>query len=133
MGTSLRKILIVDDEPEFGAAVCRALESTGKYAASMATGGIEGLERARRHPPDLVLLDIRMPGMDGIAVLKKLKGQAETMAVPVLMLTALTDEQTKQQAAQFYNEDYIEKPVSFDVLLAKIEKTLAAHPQRRAA
>lgn len=127
------KILVIDDEAEFGLAVCRGLEATGKYRVGLATRGAEGLEMARRHPPDLILLDVRMPGMDGLTVLKRLKERVETMAIPVLMLTALTDEHTKQQAAQYYNDDYIEKPVSFHILLEKIEKNLATRPQRHAA
>ena len=74
--------------------------------------------------PDLILLDILMPGMDGFEVLEKLKKHEDTMMIPVVMLTAKGDEASKTKATQLYDELYITKPIEATDLKIKIEEVL---------
>ncbi|MFO8053374.1 MAG: response regulator, partial [Candidatus Omnitrophota bacterium] len=75
-----------------------------------------------KHKPDLIILDIIMPQVDGIEVLKKLKESKETLSIPVIMLSAKTDDETKLKAAALYDEYYITKPVQIDQLKSKIKE-----------
>ena len=120
-----KRILIIDDEGDFCRLVKMNLEAMGGFEVVVATNGKTGIELAKKIAPDLILLDILMPGMDGFKVLERLKESGcNTMQIPVVMLSAKTDEASKQRAAQLYNEEYIEKPVEPLDLKTKIEKVL---------
>lgn len=127
----IKKILIIDDEVELGQVTRNGLEATGHYQVLVATGGPQGLKISREYHPDLILLDILMPGMDGLTVLKKLKQCLDTMTIPVLMLTAKWDDSTKQRAAELYDDGYIEKPVLIEDLIARIEKATSKRETRK--
>ena len=118
------KVLIIDDEEDLTFFVKANLEMDGKYQVIIAAGGKEGLKAAQKHKPDVVLLDIIMPHMDGFAVLKKLKESPRTLSIPVVMLSAKGDDDSKTQAASSYNEDYIVKPVQVEALRQKIEEIM---------
>jgi len=120
----MKKILIIDDEEDLAFFVKANLELTEGYEVNTATSGKEGLKLASSYQPDIILLDIMMPGTDGYETLIKLKTSRKTMAIPVIMLTAKADEESKIKAATLYNEDYLIKPVQVDVLKAKIEEVL---------
>ncbi len=120
----LKKILIVDDEQDFSFFIGENLKETGNYEVRISNNGKQGLKEARSHQPDLILLDIMMPEMDGLEVLKKLKEDRKTLSIPVIMLTAKRDMDTKRDAASLYGEAYLEKPVEIEVLKSKIEATL---------
>jgi len=120
-----RKVLMVDDEEDFSRIVKMNLELLDPdYFVERANCGKEGLKKAGAFQPDVILLDIMMPKMDGFEVLKRLKDNPATSAVPVIMLTAKTDEESKLQASQLYNEDYVTKPIEALDLKAKIEDIL---------
>ncbi len=118
-------ILMIDDEKDFCLVVKKNLESLGDYKVLTASGGEEGIRLALRHRPDVILLDIRMPKMDGMAVLKILKSEEKTLSIPVLMLTAVRDEKTQREAASLYDEGYIEKPVEMQELRSRIDEVLS--------
>lgn len=120
-----KTILIVDDEEDFCFFVKQNLQQLGPYRVLIATDGASGLKMAGQLHPDVILLDILMPRMGGLEVLKKLKANPDTMEIPVLMLTAKNDAESKQQAAQGYDEDYLVKPVQADFLKMKIERALS--------
>ncbi|MBU1112470.1 MAG: response regulator [Candidatus Omnitrophica bacterium] len=120
----MKKILIIDDEEDLAFFVKANLELAGDYQVSTATSGKEGIKLAARFRPDIILLDIMMPAMDGYETLHKLKSEEKTLAIPVIMLTAKADEDSKMKAATLYNEDYLVKPVQIDVLNAKIQEVL---------
>ena len=125
-GEKKARILMIDDEEDLCLSVRANLQEVGGYEVLIATDGRMGLEVARAEQPDLILLDVRMPGgMDGLEVLKRLKENHHTLGIPVLMLTAKQDEKTKAEAAFLYDDDYIEKPVSTQVLQSRIEKALS--------
>jgi DNA-binding response OmpR family regulator len=120
-----QKILVIDDEPDFCSLVKEVLEITGKYKVIIATDGKNGVKAAHDHRPDLVLLDIMMPVINGFEVLKVLKQDAKLQSIPVIMLTARSDEDSRVKAAGLYNEDYLVKPVDVDTLRSTIEKILS--------
>lgn len=118
-------ILMIDDEKDFCLAVKKNFESTEEYSVLLAHSGQEGIRSALRHRPDVILLDIRMPEMDGMDVLKILKSDQKTLSIPVLMLTAVRDMETQREAASLYDEGYIEKPVEMQVLQSRIKQILS--------
>lgn len=119
-----RKILIIDDEEDLTFFVKANLELVGDYEVITATNGKEGVAIAISRDIDIILLDIMMPRMDGFEVLDKIKKTKGILSIPVIMLTAKGDIESKIKAAGLYDEDYIVKPVQIEILKAKIEETL---------
>lgn len=126
MGTRKAKILMIDDEKDLCFFVKANLEIVGNYEVLVATSGKEGLRAAGWHRPDLILLDIMMPVMDGFEVLKRLKADTKTEAIPVIMLTARADDESKMKAAGLYGDDYLVKPVEFKTLKARVDGVLSS-------
>jgi len=120
----MKKILTIDDEEDLTFFIKANLELTGEYEVVVARSGKEGIKAAIRYKPDLILLDIMMPHMDGYQVLDRLKKSRRTLSIPVIMLTAKGDDESKMKASSLYNEDYIVKPIQIDSLIAKIEEIL---------
>jgi DNA-binding response OmpR family regulator len=120
----MKKILIIDDEKEFCAFIKETLELTGKYEVITATDGRSGMKIAMSQKPDLVLLDIMMPVVDGFKVLETLKKDEKTISIPIIMLTAKDDDESMTKAATLYDQDYIVKPVKIEELRNRIDKAL---------
>lgn len=120
----MRRILIIDDEEDLTFFVKANLEMSGGFEVLIANKARDGIRMASRHKPDVILLDIRLPQMDGFEILKKLKSNIKTLGIPVIMLTALSDESSKHKAAELYNEEYMVKPVKIEALKARIEEVL---------
>lgn len=120
---TLQKILIVDDTPQNIKLLVAALKGT--YTINIATNGEEGLERASApSPPDLILLDIMMPGMDGYEVCRQLKAREQTRDIPVIFLTALADEEDEARGLTAGAVDYITKPFKLPIVKARIKTHL---------
>lgn len=119
------KILVIDDEKDFAFFIKTNLEMAGAYKVVTVSSGRWGIWATLWYKPDLILLDITMPVMDGFAVLKELKRREATMGIPVIMLTARDEDAFRVKAAGLYNEDYVVKPVRIDFLKTKIENALA--------
>lgn len=115
------KILIVDDAV-FHRMKCKKALSEGGYETDEAADGQEALDKVQSTPPDLVLLDITMPGMDGIAVLKSI--MEKSPAVRVVMFTAQGQHSLIAQALLLGARDYITKPASDEKLLATVRRVL---------
>lgn len=115
------RILLIDDDADFVKATTKVLESK-PYEVIVAFDGKEGLEKARSEKPDLVLLDILMPKVDGFAVADQLKKDESLSKIPVVALTSFSD--SYGQPFAFEVSDFIQKPVSPKDLLAKVEKHL---------
>ena len=120
----MRKILVVDDEEDILHFLELVLGEKG-YAVITASGGQEALTKAHIDKPDLVLLDIMMPQMDGWEVLKLLRVDEETAMIPVAMLSARTEARDRVQGLQEGAVDYICKPFSLQELLGKIAAIFA--------
>ena len=118
------RILLIDDEETLCEALKYGLERTGPFEVGFATDGKTGLLMAQKGAPDVILLDVRMPKMDGFEVLKNLKRQYPLSEIPVIMLSGLLDEATKRECIYHYGEAYVEKPVSIAALRDQIEAVL---------
>jgi DNA-binding NarL/FixJ family response regulator len=119
------RILIVDDEPLNVDYLEQELEGLG-FEIETAANGLEALERVAASPPDLVLLDVMMPDMDGLSVLRILKGDPETRLVPVVLMTALNAVEDRVRGIEAGADDFLSKPVDDRELLARINTALAA-------
>ena len=117
------KILVVDDEKDFIDAVRSLLEERG-YSIDYANDGIGALEIVKKDKPDLILLDVVMPNMDGMTLLKKLKEKNETKDIPVIMLTVKDGQANRNQGLVTGAYEYISKPYDSLVLLRQIRNIL---------
>ncbi len=120
----MKNILIIDDEASFTELVKLYLEKTGKFKVRTEYKGFHGLEIAKKFKPDLILLDILIGEESGLDILKKLKDDKTTQAIPVIMLSALSSEITKSKAVELGNQAYIEKPFLLEDLTKKIDSAL---------
>lgn len=119
-----KKIMVVDDEPDQIYSIKLFLEHSDEYEVIGAKSGIECLELLKNKKiPDLILLDIMMPKMSGWDVFEHLKEKTEWKEIPIIFLTALTDEYSKI-LGQMTADDYIEKPYDSEHLKNRIEKVL---------
>lgn len=116
-------ILAVDDTPENLEILTLRLQSAG-YAVETAGDGEEGLQRARELAPDLVLLDIMMPKLDGISVVRALKQDAALRTVPVILVTAKSDTRDIVEGLDAGGDDYLTKPFEHATLLARVRSML---------
>jgi len=117
------RILVVDDEPQIRKALSVNLTARG-YEVDTAATGEEALARAAAHLPDLVLLDIGLPGIDGIAVVEGLRGWT---TVPIIMLSVRDAEEDKVRALDAGADDYVTKPFGMNEVLARLRAALRRH------
>ena len=113
-------ILVIDDEPDMLKLFNRILTEEG-YQVRMANDGVHGVSLITDDKPDLVLLDITMPGMDGIAVLKRIR---ELSSIPIIMVTGKRDIDTIQDTMELGADDYVRKPFRPSELVARIKSKL---------
>jgi PleD family two-component response regulator len=124
-------ILIVDDTPA-NLNVLSAILGKRGYRVRPAINGALALKAAQKAAPDLILLDVQMPGLDGYEVCRQLKADPQTRAIPVIFISALDDVLDKVEAFQVGGVDYITKPFQIEEVLARVENQLALHQQREA-
>jgi DNA-binding response OmpR family regulator len=124
------KILVVDDDPDILEAISMILESQG-YKVVTARDGVEGLANLKAEKPDLLILDLLMPKMDGFAVCKELQDPrwAKYRDIPILILTSVREEASRRRyeletGLELDVDDYVEKPVSPDTLLERVGRLI---------
>jgi two-component system KDP operon response regulator KdpE len=120
----MNRILVVDDEAQIRRALATNLQARD-YAVDLAASGEEALRLAADHHPDLVLLDIGLPGINGVEVVRGLRGWSE---VPIIMLTVRSEEADKVAALDAGADDYVTKPFGMNELLARIRAALRRTP-----
>ena len=120
----MAKILIADDDYEIRELIIFSLRFAGHNVIG-ASNGEETIERARQARPDLILLDVRMPKMNGYEVCKLLKGEKSTEAIPVIFLSVRGQENEVKAGFEVGADDYFLKPISPDKLIEKVNKALA--------
>jgi two-component system alkaline phosphatase synthesis response regulator PhoP len=126
------RILVVDDEDDLLELVRYNLAKEG-YDVVCVGSGEEALKAARKDPPDLIVLDLMLPAVDGLEVCRRLKGDARTREVPIVMLTAKSEESDMIAGLDRGADDYIAKPFSPRVLTARIKALLRRHDAQRQA
>lgn len=122
-GLSKGTILVVDDEPDIAEVMRYNLAREG-YRVVVATSGEQALRDVRRVMPDLVVLDLMLPGMDGLEVCKTLRAAEETAPLPVIMVTAKAEDADIVSGLEIGADDYVTKPFSPRVLLARVKTLL---------
>jgi diguanylate cyclase (GGDEF)-like protein len=125
------RVLVADDEEDIRAYLEVTLELAG-YEVLPASDGVEALELARTRRPDIVLLDVMMPRMDGHEVLRRLRDDARTSHLPVVLLTALGRRHQRIEGLDAGADDYVTKPFEADELLARLRAALRRADQQRA-
>jgi len=115
-----KKILVVDDEENIRTFLAKSLESKG-YQVISASDGVEGWKVLESERPDLVILDVRMPGMDGIEFLEKIRGDTEFKKIPVIMLTAESSDMSIISGLSMGADHYITKPFTISSVLTGIK------------
>jgi PleD family two-component response regulator len=124
------KILIVDDTPSMIYMVKTVLEKEG-YEIIVATTGEKGITRAEKTEPDLILLDVLMPGMDGFETCRRLKAEERTREIPVIFMTGLSAIETKVAGFEAGGVDYVTKPIESRELLVRVRTHLTLSSMHR--
>jgi len=126
----MAKILVIDDDAGLLEMIRIALEQRGGHQVMLSADGAEGLAMALADPPDLAIIDIMMPDLDGYAVCRQLRAHSETASVPILVLTARGQPVDRQAAIEAGADDYMAKPVAVRELLDGVEAVLARSSAR---
>ena len=120
----MARILLVDDDPEIRSLTRRILENNG-YKVSVVVDGKECIDVLEKDRPDLILLDVMMPGLDGWEVCMKIKGSAKTRDIPVVMFTVRTSEDSVEKSLNYAMADaQINKPFKMKKLLDTVDRLL---------
>ena len=114
------QILVVDDVPA-NVKLLEAKLASEYYDVISAKDGFEAIEKTKEHKPDLVLLDVMMPGMDGFEVCKKLKEDIEVSHIPIVMVTALSEKSDRLKGLDAGADDFITKPINDVALFARVK------------
>ena len=130
--STMSKILIVEDDPDIRELLRFNLEKAG-YNLFLAEDGEKGLTLARKHAPDIILLDLMLPGVDGLEVCRTLKKDPELQRIPVMMVTAKGEEMDRVVGLELGADDYVVKPFSLREVVLRIRKILARGEKQAAS
>jgi two-component system, OmpR family, alkaline phosphatase synthesis response regulator PhoP len=119
----MARILIVEDDPDIGELVGRYLRKAG-YETELVANGRAALARVRAAPPAAIVLDLMLPGMDGIEICRRLRSDRRTEAIPIIMLTARAEESERIVGLELGADDYLAKPFSPGELVARVRALL---------
>ena len=120
-----KRILIVEDDPSVLRATSFILEKEG-YEVLTAVDGLGGLKKAKEENPDLLILDVMLPGIDGFEICHSLRAEAQTAQLPILMFSAKGQETDKATGLKVGADEYLVKPVDREVLISKVATWLSA-------
>jgi CheY-like chemotaxis protein len=120
----MKKIVLAEDEPSMRLLIAETLRDHGQYQLFLAGDGCEALEIVRRERPDLLLLDVDVPLLNGFAVCQQMRADPCTRQVPVVMITAMAQDHYRREAAMLGVAEYFTKPFSPLALLRKVEELL---------
>jgi CheY-like chemotaxis protein len=131
MRATSRRVLVVDDDPSLLAAICDGLELVGGYEVLSASDGASGLERVVVDDPDCVVVDVRMPGLNGYQFVRALRGDPETAQTPLVILSALVQDHEQLAGLLTGADAYLTKPVKIMDLITTIDHSVRlTAPQR---
>jgi DNA-binding response OmpR family regulator len=120
----MNRILIIEDDADIALSIKYSMEREGDFQVRVVEDGETGLTEADRELPDLILLDLNLPGLDGIEVCRLLRQGNATAAVPIIMLTARVEERDKIKGLDLGADDYITKPFSVKEVMARVRAVL---------
>lgn len=120
----MNKILLIDDDEAFCMVVKSMIKEIGFPHVIIARSGLDGIAAAKREKPNIILLDIVMPGIDGLEVLQLLKSKPRTKNIPVIMLTGVDDQLPKERALYNYAQVYLTKPITLKSLRSSFQQIL---------
>ena len=123
------RIAVVEDDEDLAFTLVYSLRKDGRFEPVRYAGGLVALDEMTERPPDLVLLDLNLPDVDGLTICRELRKSEETRKIPILMLTARVEERDKLLGFELGADDYVTKPFSMKELLARV----AAHLRRAAS
>jgi two-component system alkaline phosphatase synthesis response regulator PhoP len=118
-----KKILVVDDNAELVDLLCFNLKKAG-FSTGTATNGVDALKKARSVAPDLILLDLMLPELDGFAVCEILRRDPATASIPIIMITAMNSELSRFAGLEFGANEYLTKPFSPRHVVSRVEELL---------
>ena len=121
-------VLIVEDEPDNREIIRTVVEDMMGHEAALASDGAAALTAVTERPPDLILMDLMMPVLNGFAAISAVKAGATTAGIPVIAISALGRPRDQQQALQAGADDYLSKPFDLDLLAEKIARQTADRP-----
>ena len=119
-----KRVMVIDDDANIRSALKYRLEKEG-YSVLLSGDGLDGLEKVKLERPDLIILDLVMPRLDGFGLLERLKSEAETRAIPVIVLTAYNCEENRSRSLELGAVGFVSKPFSLRKLAMKVEEHLA--------
>jgi two-component system alkaline phosphatase synthesis response regulator PhoP len=119
-----KKILVIEDDPATSRLVDYSLRHEG-YQVITASNGLEGVRKALSESPDLVILDVMLPGMDGFEICHRLRSEPTTANLPILMFSAKAQEIDKETGIKVGADDYLTKPAAPAEIVSRVEKLLA--------
>ncbi len=124
-----KRVLLIEDDPSSVRLVSYTLEQEG-YEVLTAMNGLDGLKKAREEAPDLLVLDVMLPGLDGFEVCRRLRADEQTAGLPVLMLSAKAQEIDKTTGLKVGADDYLAKPADPSEIMARVANLLAMKTTR---
>ena len=130
-GNANKKVLVIDDNPTIVELIKYAVRLQGDYQVSVAYDGVQGLERILAEHPDCVIIDVKMPKMDGYKLLRCLRGDTGTADIPLILLSAMTREEDQLTGLLSGADEYLTKPFKPNALNAAIERVLRLTPEER--
>ena len=127
----MKKVLVIDDNPTIVELIKYAVNLQGSYQVVVAYDGVQGLERVYSERPDCVIIDVKMPRMDGYQLVRCLRGDARTANTPMIILSAMTREEDQMTGLLSGVDEYLTKPFKPSALNAAIERVLRLTPADR--
>jgi DNA-binding response OmpR family regulator len=127
----MKKVLVIDDNPTIVELIKYAVNLQGGYHVLVAYDGVQGLESVYTEHPDCVIIDVKMPRMDGYQLVRSLRGDARTADIPMIILSAMTREQDQMTGLLSGVDEYLTKPFKPSALNGAIERVLRLTPAER--
>jgi DNA-binding response OmpR family regulator len=127
----MKKVLVIDDNPTIVELIKYAVNLQRGYHVLVAYDGVQGLESVYREHPDCVIIDVKMPRMDGYQLVRSLRGDARTADIPMIILSAMTREQDQMTGLLSGVDEYLTKPFKPSALNGAIERVLRLTPAER--